>query len=412
MNICAVIVEYNPFHNGHLYHIQKAKELTNADYIIAIMSGNYMQRGTPSVLCKFERTRMALMCGVDLVIELPAYYATGSAEFFAKGAVSIIQKLGCVTHLCFGSELGEIQPLKQFASILQEEPPTFKKSLRENLKQGMTYPQARSRALLDTEPSLTEYADALSNPNNILGVEYLKALLSFQSSITPITISRIGNGYHEQDLDNPFASASALRQAMQASSSSQGLSSYMPQNTLDILEKWQESYSLVWTDDFSSILRYQLLSKMENGFSSYIDVSDDLSDRILNHIDSFERFSSFCDILKTKEITHTRINRALCHILLDMKKDDLEHYMQDLSWTPYIRILGFRKDAEALLSAIHASCTVPMVTKAADARKILSPDAYTMFEKELAISRIYYGVLSDKTGKPPRNELSTPITIV
>lgn len=412
MNICAVIVEYNPFHNGHFYHIQQAKKLTNADFVVAIMSGNYMQRGTPSILCKYERARMALNCGADLIIELPVFYATGSAEYFATGAVSILQKLGCITHLCFGSELGEIDPLMQFARILHEEPENFKSSLRENIKQGMTYPIARSRALLDTAPSLAIYADALSSPNNILGIEYLKALLRFESNITPVTVARIGSGYHEEDLDNTFASATALRQALQSENATAMLSSYIPQKAIEVLDKWQESYSLVWANDISAILRYRLLSKMTDSFSSYVDVSEDLSDRIIKNLNQYEDFSSFCDLLKTKEMTYSRISRALCHVLLDIKKEELEHYIQELSFTPYIRILGFRKDAQELLTTIHNSCTVPMITKVSDAKKILHPDAYGMFEKELAINRIYYGVISDKTGKPPRNELSTPITIV
>ena len=412
MNICAVIVEYNPFHNGHLYHIEQARKATNADFVVAIMSGNFVQRGAPSITCKYERTRMALSCGADLVIELPIYYALGSAEYFAQGAISLINKLGCITHLCFGSEQGNLEPLMEFARILATEPEEYSLCLKANLKKGMAYPIARSAALLQTNPTLSPYMDALSSPNNILGIEYLKALLLTNSEVIPVTIGRIGSSYHEKRLGGDLASATAIREAMQNNADVETYLSYMPISAVAILKNWQESHSLLWTDDFSSILRYKLLMEAEKGFSSYIDVSSDLSDRICKTLSQYENITSFCDLLKTKEITYTRISRALFHILLDMKNEDMNFYQKTLCLTPYARILGFRKESSDLLTIIHDSCDIPLLTKLADAKNILSKDAMKMLQKELDINRIYYGVLSDKTGKPPRNELSTPITIV
>lgn len=412
MNICAVIVEYNPFHNGHLYHIQQAKKATNADFIVAIMSGNFVQRGAPGITCKYERARMALSCGADLVIELPIYYALGSAEYFAKGAISLINKLGCITHLCFGSEQGELEPLMEFAKILAVEPEEYSLCLKANLKKGMTYPIARSAALLQTNPALSPYMDALSSPNNILGIEYLKALILTSSNVTPVTIGRIGSSYHEKRLGGDLASATAIREAIKGHADAETYLSYMPSSAVSVLKTWQETHSLLWTDDFSSILRYKLLSEVEKGFSSYIDVSSDLSDRICKMLPQYENISSFCDLLKTKEVTYTRLSRALFHILLDMKQDDMQFYKEKLSLTPYARILGFRKESSDLLTIIHSSCEIPLLTKLADAKNILSEDALKMLQKELDMNRIYYGVLSDKTGNPPRNELSTPITIV
>ena len=222
MKIVGIIAEYNPFHKGHEFHIEKAKKITGADAAIIIMSGDYVQRGIPSIMPKHLRTQMALACGADVVLELPVCYATGSAEYFATGAVSLLEALGCVDYLCFGSECGEIKILQQIADVLCKEPAHYKVLLQKHFKNGNTFPAARKLAFieyLNQHKSLScipeQISKILDSPNNILGIEYLKALSCLNSSIEPVTITREGAGYHDQTLGDLFSSASALRQGLQ-----------------------------------------------------------------------------------------------------------------------------------------------------------------------------------------------------
>ncbi|WP_455718849.1 tRNA(Met) cytidine acetate ligase, partial [Anaerosporobacter sp.] len=215
MQVVGLITEYNPFHNGHAYHIQKAKEITNADYVIVIMSGNYVQRGTPAIIDKYSRTLMALNNGADIVIELPVIYATASAETFAAGAIRILHDLGIVNSICFGSECGDLTLLSSIAKALCIESEEFRDTLLKYLRQGLSYPMARKHALLNTI-ELSNYTNqqieqVIESSNNILGVEYLKALYRLSSNIVPYTILREGSGYNDLTLDTTFSSASALR---------------------------------------------------------------------------------------------------------------------------------------------------------------------------------------------------------
>ena len=194
MRVNGIISEYNPFHNGHKYLLTESKKATSADYTVIVMSGNFVQRGAPALINKYKRAEMALQNGADLVLELPKYYATASAEYFAMGGISLLDKLGVVTNLSFGSECGDLAVLEKIARILVEEPNDYTILLRENLKKGQSYPTARTNALLEYNADFGEYKDVLSSPNNILGIEYLKALLKRKSSIQPYTLLRTGAG--------------------------------------------------------------------------------------------------------------------------------------------------------------------------------------------------------------------------
>lgn len=414
MKICGIIAEYNPFHNGHNYHIEEAKRLTGADYCVIVMSGNFVQRGSPAIMDKYARTEMVLRSGADLVIELPSYYSTSSAEYFAKGAVNLLNKLGCITHICFGSECGDLEILTKIAGILANEPPEYQEMLRHNLKLGKSYPIARSQALLHLYPELTQSLDVLSSPNNILGIEYIKSLIQLGSNIKPVTISRKGSGYHEYRFSTStvHASATAIRVALGEGRPASVIEDQMPSAVFDIFQKKLASVPPLWKDDLSSQLRYKLLSERNKGYEEYLDVSPDLSDRIKNKLPEFTTFTEFSDLLKTKEITYTRVCRSLLHILLNMKKQDMAFYKDSLDFIPYARILGFKKDSKELLSQIHQTTTIPMITKLADAYSILSDDAYSMFIRDIEINSIYYGVVADKTGQPIQNEYTTQIVIV
>lgn len=412
MNICGIVAEYNPLHNGHLYQLQKAKELSGADYIIVVLGGNFMQRGTPAIMDKYTRAKAALSCGADLVLELPAYYAAGSAEYFAMGAVSLLDKLGCVTHLCFGSECGDAPLLKEIAGILLEESPEYKECLQSHLRSGQTYPSARSSALLKIAPQLSAHINVLNTPNNILGIEYMQSIMKQNSSILPLTTRRYGSRYHDLRLGINQSSATALRQALWSGVSLSELRNQMPEASYTIFEEYLQNNCLLRTDDFSEILYYKLLEERDHGFSDYVDVSPNLSERICNNVYNFEGFEAFCNLLKTKEVTYSRISRCLFHILLNMRKDDLDNYINQSGITPYARILGFKKESSPLLSELDRYTRIPLVTKLADASGQLSAPAYEMLRKDITIHDIYSSIRASKSRVPMFNEYSTPIVIL
>lgn len=412
MNICGIIAEYNPFHNGHLYQLQKAKELSNADYTIIIMGGNFMQRGTPAIMDKYTRAKVALSCGADLIIELPSYYSTGSAEYFALGAISLLDKLGAVTHICFGSECGDIQLLQKISQIFLDESPEFQNCLQSHLRSGETYPSARTAALLKIAPELSAHISVLNTPNNILGIEYIKNIMKLKSSIIPLTSRRYGSGYHDMRLGINQSSATALRQALWSGVKVSDLSSQLPEQSFQILDNYFQDNELIHLNDFSEILYYKLLAERDNGFTDYVDVSQALSDRICNNLYHFDGYEAFCDLLKTKEITHSRISRCLYHILLNMRKNDLDKYINDLGITPYARVLGFRKNSAQLLSEIDKNTSIPLITKLADASQILSVPAYEMLKKDITVNDIYSSIRASKGKVPMYNEYSTPIVIL
>lgn len=411
MIVNGIVAEYNPFHNGHKHQLTNAKKATSADYTIVAMSGNFMQRGAPALLHKYRRTEMALSCGADLVLELPIYYALSSAELFATGAIALLDKIGVTTHLCFGSECGDVEVLKHIAQILAEEPEGFCDSLRYYLRRGLSYPTARTLAITEYDPSMCRYKDIFGSPNNILGIEYLKALLRRNSAIKPYTTLREGAGYHDIHIEQKQCSALAIRQAIFARQNTDFLSEQMPEEAYKLISSHLAESSPLQSNDFSAILFYKLLSEASDGFTQYMDVSSDLSDRICKNLYQFKDFNSFCDILKSKDMTYTRISRSLFHILLNMKKDTLEQYRQ-MDYVPYARVLGFRKDAAPLLSAIKEKSSIPLLTKLADAKQILSPDALAMLEQDICMNRIYEGVASLQTNQPMRNEFRTPIVII
>jgi cytidyltransferase-like protein len=419
MKVVGLITEYNPFHNGHLYHIEQAKKITNADYVVVIMSGNFIQRGEPAVIDKFVRADMALLNGVDLVLELPVSYACSSAEYFASGAVALLDKLGIVDSLCFGSECGNITILQTIASLLLKEPAEYKEQLKYLVKSGITFPKARAQSLLsyclkyNILPELGEEAlgNILFHPNNILGIEYIKALLKRGSKITPTTITRISSGYHDQTLDDSISSATAIRKHIQSSGDFLKIQSQIPENVLSLLKGHYHTSFPITADDFSLLLRYQMLLSKPLGYAEYCDVSDDLSRTIINHLSDYFNFTQFSRILKSKNFTSTRINRAFIHILLQIRKDDFKNAIEN-DYIYYFRVLGFRKDSTDLLSAIKLKSSIPLITKLTHAAKLLNKDGLNMLNKDLLSSQIYHCVVTDKFQKETYNEFKQQLIIV
>lgn len=395
MKTVGIIAEYNPFHNGHAYQIRRAKELTHADYCVVVMSGDFVQRGAPALMDKYLRAECALKNGADLVLELPVCYALSSAETFAKGAVSLLDKLGIVDSLCFGSECGDINLLMDFAGELLNETPVFKKALNREMRIGHTYPQARNTALEASAPHLTAHTSVLTSPNNILGIEYCKALLSCGSNITPYTIKRAGASYHDNSLENTFCSAMAIRESLRQIGASDGLAKQIPAASLKLMEEaYLRSYP-VFPDDLSLLVHYSLLSGETSGFTDYPDIDKELSDRILKFLPRYRDFRSFCDHLKTKNRTYTRISRSLLHILLHISQEDLARYANE-GFVFYARMLGFHESASALLTAIKKKSEIPLLSKLADAEKQLAQTGLLMLEKDIYASHIYQGIVRYK----------------
>lgn len=396
MKIAGIIAEYNPFHSGHLYHLEMVREKTQADYIVVVMSGNFTQRGNPALLEKSLRARMALENGADLVIELPCLYATASAEAFSFGAVSLLHQLHCVDCLGFGSESGSLDALTSAASFFTNESPEFTQKLQTFLKEGLSYPAARAKVISNIDSVQNdELSSLLTQPNNILALEYLKALTQLHSTIQPVTIQRAGSGYHDKALAKEHSSAFAIRESIQTTGFTQELKASLPSFS-QMASEYEKSFP-IFTDDFSQLLHYKLISQREYGYSNYLDVTKDLSDKIKKNLPSFQDFDSFCMLLKSKDITYTRISRALLHILLEIPKDSVSTQVS----TPYARILGFKEKSAALLGLIKKNSTIPLIAKASDVQSFLyaeeiSKQSKAVLQLDLRASEIYRSVLNRK----------------
>lgn len=411
MKITGIIAEYNPFHNGHRYHLQQSRALTNADYCVVIMSGNFVQRGAPAILDKYTRTRMALLNGADLVLELPLYYAAGSADFFAAGAVALLDKLGVADFLCFGSECGNLDHLSEIARILSDEPSDYKDALQKHLRNGLSFPTARSLALETFLPT-KDCREIIGSPNNILGIEYLKALFKRNSTISPYTLERKGAGYHETLFPekNPeyLSSATAIRAHIHRLDA---LKEQLPDSVYRLLlNAYQKSFP-VSSEDFSLLLKYRLLMEAERGFADYLDINPDLSDKIIKNLWQFHGFGQFCALLKSKDITYSRLSRGLLHILLDMTKEKTASFVRE-DYISYARILGFRKSSAKLLKAIKQHTDIPLISKLADAEKQLTPSALSMLREDIRAAHLYDSVVCDKYHAGFVNEYAKPLVII
>ena len=431
MNVIGIIAEYNPFHNGHAYQIAHVRKNLHADYIVVAASGDYVQRGEPALLDKYTRARMALSSGADVVLELPVLWSTASAELFADAGISLFEKTGCVNGICFGAESGDLALLRRIADVLADEPADLKASLKYNLKSGSTFPKAREAALLSyfsgsagQDGALPVSAEALSSllasPNNILALEYLKALRRRASSITPYLLKREGAAYHETSIRSGAsevpASASAIRHTLFADAagacgnsadrasedSADGILRHaMPQEALAILQDYRADFPLLCADDFSSILGYLLLSSSATQLARTADSSPEFANRMQNQLPYYTSFSSFASRLKSKEMTLTRINRILLHSILGITSSDYA-CGNALDKIPYLRILGFRKSAAPLLAALKASAAVPLITRSSQALKLLSPDAMRVFEHDVFAGNLYLQMRNQKGGTPLR----------
>lgn len=410
MIITGLITEYNPFHNGHLYHLEEARKRTGADFLVAVMSGDFVQRGAPAAADKFCRTRMALLAGADLVLELPVFYACGSAEYFASGAVSLLDSLGCVDFLCFGSECGELSPLMAAADALSLESPDYQMRLRAELKSGKTFPAAREAAFLACQETLPE-SGVLSSPNNLLGIEYLKALSRLGSSIRPVCVKRIGD-YHSQELTGAFSSASAIRHSLSGGKSPERLAASMPPRILDVFIEALKNKPLPSLDDYSQTIQYLLLKAQSwEELSKIQDFSPELARRMFSLRGRFVSASDFAAMAKSKQYTLSRIRRCLAHLLLDIRAADVER-ARSCGWNAYARVLGFRKSSGPLLAEIKKKSALPLITKLADAPSLLTDPGRRMLDADLFASSVWHMTDPSRPDGPIFEEQRIPLVLV
>lgn len=402
MKAVGLVTEYNPFHNGHLYHLNKAMELTVADISVAVMSGDFVQRGEPAVLDKYTRTSMALNSGVNLVVELPVNYAVSSAESFAAGALKVLDYIKA-DSIAFGSESGDIERLSKLAHILCDNEDTLYKEISKYTANGISYAAARQKVVEKLTDKDT--AAMLTSSNNILAVEYLKAIIKNNYAIKPYTVQRQGDSYNDTDIRSEYASATALRENLKADN----ISKYIPVKAGLILSS---NTNYIYPDDITEALFTRLLDILfASGYDKnvfienvmqYPDVSKEIAGRLYKSaMDMITRtvpqrseskdnwafsFGSLCEHIKTKEVPLSRIKRALVRITLGLDKKHMEKYANE----PYIRVLGFDKKGQEYLSYIRKTVEVPLITKTADYKEMLLDDIHA--------ANIYNMIVAGKYG--------------
>jgi len=407
MNVVGIIAEYNPFHRGHAYQIQKLKEICHADYIIIAMSGNFVQRGAPALMDKYSRARMALSLGADLVLELPALFSCASAELFALGGVSLPNSTGIVTHLGFGAETDNLPVLSELAAILFKEPASYRHALHRALKKGCSFPAARAAALQasisGSDSPDSSLSKILAGPNNILALEYLKALAARSSNMIPVPILRRGKGYHDTELDEDFCSASGIRAQIKRSLQNGTLSQHtipnraVPDTVYKIIRDYPHPF--LFEDDFSMLLHYKLLTRNAHQLAACGNGSLELANRIIKERDSFTGWNAFCRHIKTKNITYTRLSRLFLHMLLDITQKDYEQF----SNPSYLRILGFRNAAAPLLTALK-NCPLPVITNLSNASRLLPAHAQKLLAIDLRAFDLYRVGLTFKSDNTMKND--------
>ncbi len=447
MSTVGIIAEYNPFHNGHRYQIEQAKALTGADHAVVIMSGDYVQRGAPAIFGKALRAESALLCGADLVLEMPVFGAVSPAADFAACGVSLLEKAGIADFLCFGSETGDLDALARQAEFADSETEAVSAAIRKGLREGLTWPQARAKAYKEagqpsgsvafcganpnstmpdsTEPRSVNSHGIMSNstmpdttnptipdtPNDILAVEYLHALKKTGSAIRPVTVRRIGSGYHSESSDGPFSSATAARNVI-LSHDTETLRRILPPESFRLAAGSEDdAYPALVFDDFSVLLSHKLLTSSPEALRAVSSMPDDLAAKLYRHRLEFKKAAELAASSKDRQYTYTRVCRCLTNLLLGITKEDTEAFKAEQS-APWLRILGFRRDAAALLTTLKKNASVPVISKTADAETLLPDRVIPLWRKHLSASELYRMIAESKCGRTLRNEFTTPPVII
>lgn len=386
--VLGIIAEYNPFHNGHLFHLNESKKLTGSSYTVAIMSGNFAQRGNTSIIDKWSKAKSAIECGVDLVVELPVLYSTSSAENFAEGAIKILDSLKVVDYLSFGAETADINLLNNIATVLNEEPKEYKSLLSEELKKGLSYPKARENALMIYLNDIKKYSNVLSSPNNILGIEYIKALKKYNSIIQPIAMPRHESGHNDLNYHGNIASSTAIRNITK-NNGFDILRKLMPEPSYtNLIKNIKVGHVVPDLSVFEKEIIFNLRKMSIYDISQLPDVSEGLEFAIKNAANSCNSLVELLNIIKSKRYTQTRIQRILLYSLLGITKKDIAISQKT---QPYVRVLGFNEKGKYLISEVAKANPklniITSVKKFTD--KNLNRNLKSMLEKDIWATDVY-----------------------
>ncbi len=389
MKVCGIVAEYNPFHNGHKYQIEQIRKETNADVIIAVMSGNFMQRGVPASFDKWARTKMALDGGVDMVIELPTIYSLSSAEFFASGAVSILNSLNCVDYISFGAKTDDLAFLKDIATFLNNEPADYKDALQKELKKGVSYPAARSKCIkqfFDTKYDSKIIEETLLDSNNILAIEYLKALEKLDSKIQPIIVKRIGTDYNSLEINGDYCSSTAIREILKDQNVLR-LKDVIPNSSYNtISEEINMGKMPMELSNFEELILYKLRNSSLFKLSQIADVKEGLENVISKSLLNSFDLESLIISIKSKRYTRTRIQRILLNSLLGINEEFIETY----KFKPqYARILGFSKKGRNALALLNKYSKIPVITSLNNFTKKANHNQLEMLKYDIDATNIY-----------------------
>lgn len=393
--VLGIIAEYNPFHNGHFYHLNHSKELSNSDYVVCVISGNFVQRGNTSIINKWSKTQMALLNGADLVIELPTIYAISSAENFAYGAIKILDSLNIVDTVSFGSELCDINTLNKIANIFYDEPKEYINLLTLELKKGLSFPKARENAVLQYLNNFDSYSNILSKPNNVLAIEYLKSLRKLRSKISPMAIKREKVYYNDNFVVDEYASATAIRELLKHSDFD-SIRKVIPNSSYSILKDEIDNGRLVLDlSRFEKEILYILRKMSVSDIAKLPDVSEGLENAIKNAANSCNTLYELLNILHSKRYTQSRLQRILLYALIGITKRDIS---LSKKYAPYIRVLGFNDKGQDLLSDICRKN--PKLSVVTSVKKFMDESTNKfqkdMLEKDIMATNIYsLGYASD-----------------
>ncbi|MFJ8234469.1 nucleotidyltransferase [Ureibacillus sp. NPDC094379] len=365
MKAVGVVVEYNPFHNGHYHHIEQAKKVTNADVVIAVMSGHFLQRGEPALIDKWHRAKMALQNGVDLVIELPYVFSTGQATHFAKGAIELLAAVHCESF-AFGSEQGSIEPFLNTQALLNDYRDEYNNLIKYFVSTGISYPQALHAAYEQLKLKRPQNYIDLAMPNNILGFHYIEAAFRLKHKVKPVTIKRIQAGFHD-DINSQLtiASATGIRKELFDRKSLYHISQYVPASSYAQLEAWILSYqSFIQWETFWPLLQFSIIRNTPEELTRFADVSEGIEYALVKHAKNSDSFAQFMSQIKSKRYTWTRLQRMLAHIYTGITKEQLHAFTSPT----YIRLLGMTTNGQAYLSANKKNFELPLISRVASTK--------------------------------------------
>lgn len=385
--VLGIIAEYNPFHNGHLLHLEKSKKICDAQYSICVMSGNFVQRGNTSIVNKWVKAEMALKSGVDLVLELPTVYSISSAENFAEGAIKLLNSLKIVDTVSFGSENSDINVLNRISSVLQEEPKQYLEFLNSELKKGLSFPKARENAIL-LYLNNEKYLNILNQPNNTLAIEYLKALKKYKSHISPISVKREKVFYNSNCIVDEYASATAIRN-MIINEQFNDIRKVVPVSSYNLLMKEiEEGHLVIDISKFEKEILYAIRSLSADDIKNFPEVTEGLENAIKNASNSCNNLSELINMVKSKRYTQTRIQRILLYILLNITKKDMYLSRRNI---PYSRILGYSPQGKELISEIYkANPKITLITSVKNFLDSSNNKTYKyMLNKDILATNIY-----------------------